>query len=450
MPNFTDLVNNAYESAYGNAYDLSLKKKYSKPKIYTAKGDLKKRWYVYFSYRDPQSGKLKMQTPFYGDANKYKTKEERLAALGIYSKVISKLLSEGYNPYEDNTERFYASEDGKEAVVNKEPIPEVKEETVKTVLPVEVPQATEEVKETEIGEGFIEALDFDLNLKKRLLRESSLRSYENHLSVFRRWVGENHPKLKYIAQLDKKVVLEFLNDVLDRTSARNYNNYRASLSSMMGTLESNDKVMNNFVKNIKKLKTDPKRNKTYSREEQEGIFQYLEDNDPLLLHFIKFVSYSFMRPIEVCRLKVGDLDLKNKTLSFKAKNSPLKTKIIPDILIDELPDLSSLKKKDSLFTPNGMGGVWDITPDQKRGYFTKRFKKVVKDEFGFDEDYGIYSFRHTFITKLYRQMSQKTNPHTAKGNLMLITGHTSMAALEKYLRDIDAELPSDYSEMLKN
>jgi hypothetical protein len=32
---------------------------------------------------------------------------------------------------------------------------------------------------------------------------------------------------------------------------------------------------------------------------------------------------------------------------------------------------------------------------------------------------------------------------------MLITGHTSKTALEKYLRDIDAHLPEDYSEMLK-
>jgi hypothetical protein len=29
---------------------------------------------------------------------------------------------------------------------------------------------------------------------------------------------------------------------------------------------------------------------------------------------------------------------------------------------------------------------------------------------------------------------------------MLITGHTSMSSLEKYLRDIDAELPEDYSK----
>ena len=33
-----------------------------------------------------------------------------------------------------------------------------------------------------------------------------------------------------------------------------------------------------------------------------------------------------------------------------------------------------------------------------------------------------------------------------KSKLMGITGHATIAALEKYLRDIDAELPEDYSE----
>ena len=36
----------------------------------------------------------------------------------------------------------------------------------------------------------------------------------------------------------------------------------------------------------------------------------------------------------------------------------------------------------------------------------------------------------------------------AKSDLMLITGHTTITALEKYLRDIDAELPEDYSNLL--
>jgi hypothetical protein len=32
---------------------------------------------------------------------------------------------------------------------------------------------------------------------------------------------------------------------------------------------------------------------------------------------------------------------------------------------------------------------------------------------------------------------------------MLVTGHSTMTALEKYLRDIDAELPEDYSNLLR-
>jgi hypothetical protein len=36
-----------------------------------------------------------------------------------------------------------------------------------------------------------------------------------------------------------------------------------------------------------------------------------------------------------------------------------------------------------------------------------------------------------------------------KSRLMLITGHSTMTALEQYLRDIDAELPEDYSHLLE-
>lgn len=157
-----------------------------------------------------------------------------------------------------------------------------------------------------------------------------------------------------------------------------------------------------------------------------------------------------MRPIEVCRLRVGDINLTERTIQFKAKNSPLKTKIIPEILWDDLPDLSQLDKDLLLFTPDQIGGMWETELINRRDYFTKRFKKVVKEPFELGKDYGLYSFRHTYITKLYRSLVKESSPHTAKGKLMQITGHSSMSALEKYLRDIDAELPEDYSEMLKN
>jgi integrase len=245
------------------------------------------------------------------------------------------------------------------------------------------------------------------------------------------------------------MVLHFLNDVLQRTTARTRNNTRVELSSVFQTLEDNEIIDTNFIKNIPVLRSTPERNKTYTNEVQENIFKFLEEKDPNLLLYIKFISYNFLRPIEVNRLKVGDINLKEKTLRFKAKNSPFKTKIIPDILINDLPDLSELDKENPLFTPKGLGKVWETSEINRRGYFTKQFKDIVKSHFNLSEDYGLYSFRHTYITKLYRELVKQSSPFEAKSRLMLITGHTSMTALEKYLRDIDAELPEDYSNLIK-
>ncbi|MBV1888164.1 MAG: hypothetical protein KUG51_02625, partial [Urechidicola sp.] len=103
MPTLNELITFENQNEYESAYDLSLKKDYSNPKIYSANGNLDKRWYVYFSFREPTTGKLKRVTPIYGIANKYKTKEERLVVLVMYKKTLLKLLRQGYNPYSDNT-----------------------------------------------------------------------------------------------------------------------------------------------------------------------------------------------------------------------------------------------------------------------------------------------------------------------------------------------------------
>ncbi|WP_227805873.1 hypothetical protein [Algibacter lectus] len=45
-------------------------------------------------------------------------------------------------------------------------------------------------------------------------------------------------------------------------------------------------------------------------------------------------------------------------------------------------------------------------------------------------------------------MAKTASPFEVKSKLQLITGHSTMKALEQYLRDIDAALPSDYSKLL--
>lgn len=71
---------------------------FTKPKIYNAGGDLTKRWYVYFSYRNPQTGKMERQAPIYLSINKHKTFEERTTAAKEIRNIVEKMLKEGSVP----------------------------------------------------------------------------------------------------------------------------------------------------------------------------------------------------------------------------------------------------------------------------------------------------------------------------------------------------------------
>ena len=467
---------------------------FSSPKIYTAKGDLSKRWYLYFTFRNPKTGKLKRMANIYGKVNHYKTKEARMSVLSSYRKNLLFLLNQGFNPFLENTELY---EQLKNSIKEREKEQGVKEEIKKDAISSAINKAIKvAVKEALVdkniatreeniasndknianekqniatGEENIasnnknianekkdvqgltikQAFDFALDLKEKEVSDQTIRDYRRKIYLFINSMNENYPNKKYIREVSRKDLVDYLNGIVLKTSARNRNNYRTELGSIFQVLKNNELVDENYLQSIPVLKSKPERNKTYTLKQQQSIFEYLQKEDQLLLLFIKFVSYSFIRPIEVCRLKVKDINVDTKTVQFKAKNSPLKTKIIPSILFDALPDLGKMDKESFLFTPDKIGAFWDANETNRRDHFSKRFRRVVKDHFKLNKDYGIYSFRHTFISKLYRKLRENSAPFEAKSNLMLITGHSSMSSLEKYLREIDAELPEDYSNLFK-
>lgn len=408
-------------SAHDFAHDLSNnrlierlkhKKMYSGPHLYHGGEDYEVnrngknvRWYVYYSFEDPETGNLVRQDNIYLDINKvYKTKKDRLRRFKLVMDELEWMLENGYSPYKNAAhQKFYTSE---------------------------------------------AVLDFALSLKKTSLRATSYKDYESRVGQFKAYLDKKGLLQGAIKDVNKTVVQNYLNDVLKSSSPRNRNNTRSTLSAIFGVLEENDYIPRNVVAGIKKMKAEAVRNKSYSTQKTDEIFSYLDKENPNLFLFIKFVSYNFLRPIEVCRLRVGDIDLEEKRLYVRAKNKAVKLKIIPDIILKELQHLKDLPADWSVFTPGGMPGVWDTEETNKRNYFSKQYRKV-KTVFELSNDYTVYSFRHTFITKLYKELRAKYSLSECLDKLMLITGHETLIALRNYLRDIDAELPEDYSEMLK-
>ena len=385
-----------------------------------------------------------------GNVNKLKTKKERVEYLNAMSVALEFLLEKGFNPNTNNNIEELLNK--KQSVASKGNNTSIAIPSKTIAIPAEniaISNKTIAIPKENIAIPPIlsikEAFDFALNLKKNTIRDTSYKNFELRVRKFRKSLDENKP----ITFITKKVINDYLNDVLVNSSARNRNNTRADLSSLFQVLEDNEIIADNVVKKINVLKSNPERNKTYTSEMQKDIYSFLEENDKLLLLFIKFVSYNFLRPIEVCELRIKDIDLIGKRLYLRTKNKAVKIKIIPEILLNDLPDLSNFNPESFLFTPTGFGQDWITEPNNKRDYFSKRFKEVVKTHFNLNKDYGMYSFRHTFITKLYREMRKTSSQFETKSKLMLVTGHSTMTALEKYLRDIDAELPEDYSNLLR-
>lgn len=428
MDSFFDILQNAYTTAYTTAYKMSSKdEKFIEPRIYHGgpNFDLSKRWYVYYSYVHPTklnkdgTPAMERRPPItMGINRKYKTKGERMLHLGIVKEVLHELLKGGFSP-------------------NKDKLP---------------------FSEQSLNYTAESALDYAYDYRLNTLSQTSIPDYRSRYKQFKKYLEGRNLLHQSILAVSKKTVNEYLNSIIKKSSARNRNNTKTVLSSLFGVLEKQDIIPRNFIEHIDDLKSSSVVHRTYSLNALEGLFAYMKKNDPLLLLFIKVVSYNFLRPIEVCRLKLKDLNIAEKYLYVKAKNKPTKKKIVPDLVINELNGFDFSNQDYFLFTPDKIGGVWDSKETSRRDYWTKRFGKLKKkfneyliengENYQLGEEYTVYSFRHTFITILFRELRKLHTLTETYDKLMLITGHSSLSALKKYLRDIDVELPEDYSGMI--
>jgi len=383
---------------------------------------LSKSWFMRWAFRNPKTGKLERQKDYKGGVNYLKTKKARHKALIELRKLLTEFIKDGYSPF-DNDDSINLGGEEKE-----------KPKSIK------------------------EALELALEQIKLTVSLSTYNDYKKTALSFLKYLGKENQR-KDLKLVSRKIVIKYLNEILKKTSARTRNNYKADLSSLFSVMEKKLLLIDyNFVKNIEKERTQEKRNRTLSNKQLKDVTNFLRENDPLLLLVVKFVAYNFLRPVEVCRLKIKDINLEDALLYYQAKNKPLKTKRIPTILLQDLKamNLDSYDKECSLITPSGIPEIWNATDQQKRSTITRRFTRLKvrmlleKPPIALEKGDNIYSFRHSYITNLFRYLRTKENLsfNEAIQQLMPITGHDSESGLMNYIHKIDADIPKDWSEKI--
>lgn len=207
-------------------------------------------------------------------------------------------------------------------------------------------------------------------------------------------------------------------------------------------------IDNNPETIVHKRKVSPVKNKPFTPKQVEKIKTYFLENDPDMLVYLKFVTYAFLRPVEICRIKVADVHLENNFLTVKTKTEGVATVLI----IPQLKEVFSKKEmkaagSDAFLIKRSMKpGAWEADERTKTKVFSDRFAKMKK-ALVFGAEYGIYSLRHTFAVDLYNSFI-KSGLTTVEAELKMlpITRHKSLSGLRNYLRDVGAMLPKDYGK----
>lgn len=181
----------------------------------------------------------------------------------------------------------------------------------------------------------------------------------------------------------------------------------------------------------------PPRNIPFTLEDNARIMAYLDENDKLIAFFCRFIYYTCMRPGEISKLKINDLDLENKRIIVPlnvTKNT--KTKNVEEVVIEEnlLHELKSLKlehyPKDYYLISNNetIAGAKPLGKNIPYHRMKKALKILGMDKKG----YNTYSFKHFSNIQRY-------NNGWKIHEIMKVNRHSSIAMTEKYLKDINRE-----------
>jgi len=364
------------------------------------KPDLKKRWYVYFYYYE--NGKRRQYKKDKG-INKFKTIRERKRAANLLKRVIEDFLAQGVMPFQ----------------------------------------------QLEKNLTLFEAVEYAYNEKRKGWSLTSQRSAGAYYNNFINWLDKNDMLNISVKKLKKQHLIIYLGELQGKMSNVSVNNNRRFLHNIFKKLSQDAIIDYNIMADLPNLKESPKKNKVFSESQLIQIQKYLEKTDPVLYKYTQFMIYTFLRPVEIVRIKVGDINCEKGIIHVKTKTGE---EIIPIInslkpLIKEM-GLENYNKDDLAFTNLGVPYAWDLeTREESRSiFFKKRFRKIKK-HFNLGPEYGLYSFRHTFAKMLYNKfLTDGLTDLQAKHKLMTITRHKSLSSLNKYLRGIGAFVPDDYSD----
>lgn len=377
------------------------------PKLNNCGGDVKKQWFIYYSFRNPADNKMVRFKVYDGFTDKT-TKKAKLAHAQSMIDDYTQRLNSGWNPFE--TDRKGA----------------IYEDSLSYAAVARVYKSARNDNRT---------FNFYSNQFLPEVQGMAEKTYKNYVSKFRifdAWLTVKGYGGNDIATITPQHMRAFflylINDLkLARITVKKYEHMLDRMFSWC--------VKNKFIRQspVIDLPETTRRNDQAPRivnEADIGILVEKIKTDPQLWLTIQLEYYCFLRPgLEIRFARVGWFDMARGVINVPAevvKTENAKTVIIPDVFRESLMNdwkLHLLPATYFVIGKNGIPGPEPLGSNNLRNRFN-----IIRDRLELPKTYKLYSWKHTGNARLadagvpmyYRQMQN---------------GHLSMRSTEEYLKN---------------
>ena len=266
------------------------------------------------------------------------------------------------------------------------------------------------------------ALEKFKEAKARELRPDSMRTYKGIIKIFEEWLGKDCVCLDF----GRAQALSFMDYCYTerRVSATTWNTYLKLCRVIWGWLLDNLYIKDNPFSYIKKKRADEKFRVVIPEADRQRIAAYFEQKNLGYLFVCDMVFYSLIRPTELTRLRVRDIDKENGCIYLPDTATKCHrgrfTPIDPHIL-DRL--CSFVKGHDGTEYVFGRSFKPGANGLKKKQYLV--MWERMRDDLHLPDEYQLYSLRDSGIrAKLDSGMDPAIVMHAA--------GHHNLAETTKY------------------
>lgn len=352
------------------------------------------RWYIVFYQTNPKTGKLvRFRQTF--DLNRVPDPDERRNKADLHVKQINAKLPLGY-PYE---------------------------------------------KQLSVSPGqtnIIQAIEITKQIKLQTDRKRTKDVVESMCRIFTEWIRNKGWGSMPIKDFTRKYAISFLDyvSIERKVSPTTYNNYIERMRALFNELKDREYIEKNPFSKMKKRRVTGKNRRAFSAQEMDIVAKEISKKDRWLFLGVLLQYHCFIRPVEMRRMKIYMIDLKEGLIRLPAhvtKNKENAIITIPNVLLPFLQEfgLEQYNKQWLLF-----GAGVEPHPDTCCGHNTMnwRHKQILSDlhQRGLlsnIEGLSFYSWKDTGVMQLFKS---KVDPL----EIMRQVRHKELNTTQKYCQSL--------------